>query len=416
MDLNTEFGKTKNNVWVFGKWLIISIIVGIIVGLVSVAFHSLTEYANDLRHEYSWLIFLLPIGGVVIAFMYKSTGMDKDKGTNAVLNAVRSKEVVAFKTAPLIFVSTIITHLFGGSSGREGAALQLGASLSGTIGRVFKLNEYDMKIITVSGMAAGFSALFGTPITAFIFSLEVVNVGVMQYSAIVPSIIASVFGFLVSVWFGAHSNSYILNGIPELTILNVFKIIALGVLCAIVSIIFCLAMKYTSKYYKVYISNKMLRAAVGGIIIMVLTYLCGSFDYNGTGMDIIAKAIAGEAKPEAFILKIIFTALTLCAGFKGGEIVPTMFVGSTFGNVASGLLGLSPSFGAGAGIVAVFCGVTNCPLTSIVLGAELFGIEGIVFFAIISSVSYMLSGYYGLYSSQKIVYKKVKDEDISISL
>lgn len=412
-DENNVFMGIEENFISFGKWLLIATFVGAIVGLIGTAFHFCIDYATELRLEYTYLIFLLPLGGALIAYLYKTFGLDKEKGTNAVLQAVRSSEVLSGKTAPLIFISTVITHLFGGSSGREGAALQLGGSLASIIGRHIKLSEEDMRIITSCGMSAGFSALFGTPITSVVFAMEVSQVGVMNYYALVPALISSITGFLISQSFGVAATRLHIMGIPELTPFALIQVIILTILCAFVSILFCLCMRESSRFYKLHISNKMLRAFVGGVIVIVLTFIVGNFDYNGGGMDIVEKALSGTARPEAFILKIIFTAVTLSAGFKGGEIVPSFFVGATFGNVASSMLGINPSFGAGIGLIAVFCGVTNCPLTSLILSIELFGMEGLIFFAAACAISYMLSGYSGLYSAQKIVYSKAKCEKIN---
>lgn len=396
----------------FVKWIIIAAVVGAFVGIVGVFFHICVEKATEIRVEMPWLIWLLPIGGAAVVFLYKKTGMEKDRGTNLVLDAVRSNEPLNIKTAPLIFVSTVITHLFGGSSGREGAALQIGGSIASYVGTHIKLDEKDQRIITMCGMAAGFSALFGTPVAAVVFAMEVVSVGVMYYSAIVPCIIASAVGAYIASLFDIAPTSFsVIGSIPTIELLTIFKVIVLAVLCAAVSMLFCLTLKKTHKLYDK-IPNKTAAAIVGGLAVAILTFIIGTTDYNGAGMDVIGRAVAGEAEYEAFILKIIFTALTLGAGFKGGEIVPTLFVGATFGNVAGKLFGLGGSFGAGLGMAALFCGVTNCPLTSLILSIELFGTEGLIYYAVACAVSYKLSGYYGLYSAQKIVYSKHRPEFI----
>ena len=390
----------------FLKWLFVSVVTGAVVGLIGVGFHMLIEYATEFQTMFPWLLFLLPLGGVCIVWLYRICGMEKDTGTNFILVSIRTNESLRLVTAPLVLIGTVITHLFGGSSGREGAALQLGSSIAATIGKLFHLNKKDMTIIIMSGMSAAFSALFGTPLTAVVFSMEVISVGVMHYSALVPCLISSFTGYAVALSFRVAPTRFTLTGIPEFALVPSIQVIILAGLCACVSILFCLCMKKISMLYKTKISNPMIRAFIGGILVIVLTYAVGCRDYNGAGMSIIGKAIEGEARPEAFLLKILFTAVTLGAGFKGGEIIPSAFVGATFGNVAGGLLGLSPSFGAGIGFVALFCGVTNCPLTSILLGLEVFGAQGLLYFGLACGVSYMLSGYYGLYSEQKILYSK----------
>lgn len=409
-----RFKNSGTSIVIFLKWSLIAVIIGLLVGFVGIAFHHLLEYATEVREENSWLILLLPFGGIIIALSYKLLGMSKDKGTNSVLIAVRNNDELNIKSMFLIFGSTIITHLFGGSSGREGAALQIGGCLSAHLGNIIKLDEKDERIITMCGMSAGFAAMFGTPLTAAIFAMEVISVGIMHYSAMFACIISSLVGASVSSYFGilpTHFDIIALNemaAIPQINILNVLKVIVIAVLCAALSILFCISMHKAHHYYRKFFLNKILRAAVGGVIVIILTYIVKTHDYNGAGMDVINRAFAGTAKPEAFILKLIFTAVTLGAGFKGGEIVPVFFVGSTFGNIIAKVLNMNPSFGTGLGLVSVFCGVTNCPITSIFMSLELFGSNGIIFFALACAVSYMLSGYEGLYSEQKIMYSKLK--------
>lgn len=404
--------KSFDNFETFLKWVGISIIIGIIVGFIGVLFHFAIEHATEFRIEHSKIILLLPLGGAFIAWIYKVLDMENDKGTNFVLSAVRDNDTLKFKTAPLIFISTAITHLLGGSSGREGAALQLGGSIASNIGRLLKLDEKDERIITMCGMSAAFSALFGTPVTSVIFSMEVITVGVMHYSAIVPCILSAIIGTKIAMFCGIPPTAFEISVIPDFGTLAVTNVIILSILCGVLSIFFCIAMHKSANLYKHYIHNSILRGFVGGVIVVILTYIIGTYDYNGAGMNIIELALKGEARPEAFLIKIIFTALTLGAGFRGGEIVPSFFIGSTFGCVIGAILGLHPSFAAAIGLTAVFCGVTNCPLSSIILSIELFGGDGIVFFTLACGVSYMLSGYYGLYSEQKIMYSKVKPEFI----
>lgn len=398
--------------FIFFKWLLFSLVIGLIVGTVGVAFHYCIQWATVTRTERPYLLYFLPIGGLAITCLYRVCGMQAHAGTNLVLRAVRENEKLTLMTAPLIFISTVITHLFGGSSGREGAALQLGGSISNKIGRMIHLDEKDERIITMCGMSAAFSALFGTPVTAIFFSMEVVSVGVMYYSAIVPCAVASLVGHGVAIFFNIAPTRYMVKGIPNLSVLSGLKVLLLGVCCAFVSVLFCIAMEKTAQLYKQKIKNDMIRVFVGGLIIIGLTLISGTCDYNGAGMDVIQKAIGGEAAPEAFLMKILFTALTLGAGFKGGEIVPVIFTGATFGNVAGKAIGLDPSFGAAIGVTALFCGVTNCPLTAVLLGIEVFG-DGMVYFALACAVSYLLSGYFGLYGEQKIVYSKYRPEFIN---
>lgn len=396
----------------FLKWTLIAVIVGMIVGFVGTGFHYAVEFATELRHTFPALILILPFGGVYIAWIYKICGAENHGGTNLVIDTVRENKTVPIVTVPIIFVGTVITHLCGGSSGREGAALQIGSSISHAVGEAINLDEKDMHIMTMCGMSAAFAALFGTPVTAAVFSIEVVSIGIMHFSALVPCVISSLSALLVAELFFVSPTHFTILKYCEFNPSNIIRVIALSIMCAFVSIFFCMVMKKVSALYKKYLPNQFLKAIVGGIIVIVLTFIVGNYDYNGAGMEIIESAFHTDMVWYAFLLKIIFTAFTLGAGFKGGEIVPTFFTGAAFGNVASKLVGLNSSFGTGIGLICLFCGVTNCPLTSMVLSVELFGSLGLPFFAIACATSYMLSGYIGLYSEQKIVYSKTKAEFI----
>ena len=394
------------------KWLLFSLAVGLSVGAVGALFHMAIDWGTSFREGHGWILFLLPLAGLMIVFAYRITGMSDDKGTEYIIGAVREGRILRIRTAPLIFISTVLTHLTGGSAGREGAALQLGGSMSNFIGRLLHLDEKDDRIITMCGMAAGFSALFGTPLAAAVMSMEVVSVGVMYYSAIVPCILSALIAEGVAVAMGIAPTAFQVTGVPELEPLVLVQLVGLGILCALVSILFCGLMHLAPKFYAKITSNPYLHVLLGGILVLVLSLLLGR-DYNGAGVGIIQNALDGQARPEAFFLKIVFTALTLAAGFKGGEIVPAFFCGATFGCFYGALLGLPASFSAAVGLVSVFCGVTNCPLTSILLAYELFGGEGLPLYALTIAVSYMLSGYSGLYHAQKIVYSKLRPEFVN---
>ena len=393
----------------------LSLICGAAGGLVGGAFHLSVEAATHFREKFPWIIGLLPLGGLAIAGLYRLAHMSRDGGTNRIISAVRSEEHgVPFVMAPLIFISTVITHLFGGSAGREGAALQLGGSIGSEVGRIFRADDKDMTMLVLCGMSAVFSALFGTPVTATIFAMEVASVGVIYYAGLVPCLVSALVAYAISLAMGLEPVSFVLANIPPLSLVSVMQICALSVLCALLSILFCAVMHRSHHIAEELISNAFLRIAVGGCVIVALTAILGVTDYNGAGMDIVTSAITeGTAKPEAFLLKMIFTAITIGCGYKGGEIVPTFFIGATFGCTVGGILGLDPGFAAAIGLAALFCGMVNCPVSSVILATELFGSDGIVFFAAACAISYALSGYSGLYSNQKIMYSKLRAEYIN---
>ncbi len=389
----------------FFKWTLISIMIGVVVGLVGVAFNKSIQGVTDFREKYPILIYFMAIGGVLITLIYQLMGLPHDRGTNMVLLAVRDGKNLNLKNMVCIFSGSVITHLFGGSSGREGAGLQIGGSIASSIGSAMKMNQSDVRIITMCGMSAGFSALFGTPVTAGFFAMEVISVGILHYSAIVPCMIASVVSTMVSNYLGGENVFYNIV-VPNLNAVSILQTIVLAFLCAFISILFCLAMHLALELYRKYLVNHYARAIVGGILISILTFLVGTYDFNGTGMNVIDRAFTQQVPFHMFIVKILFTAITLCAGYKGGEIVPSLYVGATFGSFFGTLIGMDTSFGASIGMIALFCGVTNCPLTSMFLSVEIFGAKGLVYFGIACAVSYLLSGYTGLYNAQKIVYSK----------
>ena len=396
------------------KWIALALVVGLVCGAVGVAFHFAVDFATEFRGGHPWVLYILPAAGLAIVGLYKLLKLPTNAGTNQVIEAIRTDDPVPISMAFLIFVSTVLTHLFGGSAGREGAALQIGGSIGNKIGRVVKLSEKDKHLITLCGMSAVFSALFGTPLTAAVFVLEVVSVGEIYYAGFVPCIVSALVAFALAQLCGVPPTGFTVAALPELAVLPIVKVALLGVLCAVLSMVFCIVMHKSGKLASKLVKNEYLRIVLGGAVIIVLTLLVGGQYYNGAGMNFVAEAVAGNTRPLAFVMKIIFTAITLGCGFKGGEIVPTFYVGATFGCLVGPLLGLDAGFAAAVGIVALFCGVVNCPIASIILSIELFGSEGMLFFAIACGVSYILSGYYGLYSSQKIIYSKLGAEYINV--
>lgn len=395
------------------KWVIFAILVGIVVGLCGTAFYFGMSLVTVVRTQHPWLIYFLPFGGLAIVALYHILHDEKDTGTNLVLSAIHSGDELPFRMAPLIFISTLITHLFGGSAGREGAALQMGGSIGNTLGKLFRFDDKDKHVMIMCGMSAAFSALFGTPMAAAIFSMEVVSVGIMYYAALVPCVISSLIAHGIAYSFGVSNELFLITDIPSFGVMNAVKISGLAVLCALVSILFCVALHQSEHLHKKFFQNPYLRIFVGGCIIVVLTLLVGNQNYNGTGINIIAKCIDGTVRPEAFLLKIIFTAITLGAGYKGGEIVPSFFIGAAFGCLFGLVFGFSPTLCTAVGMTAVFCGVTNCPITSLLISFELFGYDGMPYFLLAIAFSYMLSGYFGLYRSQKIIYSKYKTNYIN---
>ena len=400
---------TFNYILKFFKWMALASLTGILGGLIGTLFHFIVEKVTNIRTENSWLIYLLPVGGLAIILICRLFKIDSETGTSSIMKALREDKKIPVAIGPVIFLGTAITHLFGGSAGREGAALQLGGSIGTVVGRTFKLDSKDMHIIILCGMSSVFAALFGTPLTAAIFALEVVNAGVLFYSALIPTVVSSLVATRISALFNISPIKFNMQ-IPDISFASVGEVLLIAAICAGISILFCITIGYSKKPMKGMIKNDYIRIFAGGTLLLLLTIVIRTTDYNGAGMDIIERALSGEARPEAFILKLIFTTITIAAGFRGGEIVPAFFIGSTLGAAIGSFLGVDPGFAAALGLVTMFCGIVNCPIASIFLSIELFGSEGLMLFALACAVSYVLSGSFSIYSEHKLILPKIKDE------
>lgn len=394
------------------RWLALGGLTGAVVGLVSSLFSWCLVNATALRSAFPWVFLTLPLGGLVIVFLYRALHYENNRGTDSIIESLHGDIHLSPKMTFLIFVSTVITLLGGGSVGRESAALQIGGSLGKSLGDLLRLKQEDKKIILMSGMAAAFSALFGTPMTASFFAMEVASVGSMYYAALVPCICAALASRQVAVTLGVPEEIFHVSNDMAFTLPSGLRAILLAGCCAVVSILFCLSLQLFHKLMHRFLPNSYIRIAAGGVLIILLTLLCGSQDYLGTGMNIIERAVEGQALPWAFLLKILFTSVTIAAGYRGGEIVPSLFIGATFGCCAAGLFGLPASLGASIGMVSLFCGVTNCPMASLLIAFELFGFSDAYYYLIAVATSYMLSGYFGLYHAQRITYSKYENRFI----
>ena len=397
------------------QWFFLAIPTGLVCGLVGTLFHLSVERVTELRADQPWLLFLLPAAGLLITALYKATKCE-GVGTNNVIRAVQSGEPVSILLVPAIFLGTVLTHLCGGSAGREGAALQMGGSIGWNVGTLLQLKDHDRRTATISGMAAFFSALFGTPLTAALFAMMVEDVGLTFTSAFVPAFTSALIAYGCSLAFGIAPTHFAITA-PELTVWSAFLVILLGFACAAVSRLFCGLLHFMEHKVPQLLPNSWLRVFVGGVAVIAFSYLFGVGRYNGAGMGVITAAVEqGEALPWDFLCKIFLTALTLSCGFKGGEVVPSFFVGATFGCVFGPLLGLPAGFAAAVGLVSIFCGATNALIPSILMGFELFSGAGLELIALGCGICYMLSGHHGLYSSQTFVTNKLRSEYMSHKL
>jgi H+/Cl- antiporter ClcA len=392
------------------KWSLISIPVGVIIGVAVSLFRYAVLYSNAIHNQNSAIyLCLLPVAGLAIVFLYNKAGFPDDHGTDDVIIAAhRGPEVLSWKKAPLIFITSVITHLFGGSAGCEGASLQIGGGMAVPVAGFLKMGKNDSCILIMTAMAAAFSGLLGCPLGASVFAAEIAIIGSLSYSALLPSIIASVASYGATTWLGLYKEEYRVVGIIDTVEPGNFgKVVIIGICSAVAGILFCRVMRFSKKIFKERFKNPYVRIIIGGLLVGGITFLLGTNIYSGAGYATIAAAFSDNPMPiYVFAIKLILTALTLGSGFRGGEILPSFFIGATMGNAVASLIGLPLSVGAAVGFIAVFTAVTNCPIAGIILSAELFGGDGLFFFGTAIIISYMFAIYDGLYTAQ--VYKPQK--------
>ena len=391
---------------VLAKWGLLGVLIGIMGGLIGSAFHYALQYVTEVREHHTWLIFLLPLGGLLSVAIYKLCGMQGNRGTNEIIDAILDNKQVNPLIAPVVFLASSITHLFGGSAGREGAALQLGGSSASFVAKLLKMRENERTVLIMSGMSAVFAGLFGTPLTACLFTMEFSAVGKIFTPALLPCYLAAYMASRVSMALGILPETYMLGSVLDITLTSGAQLLVLSVLVGILGIVMVNVFHHTEHLAKKYFPSMWVRIAMGGAIVTVMTLLVGDHRFNGAGMHMALEAVAGHADWYSFLLKMLFTAVTLSAGFKGGEIVPTFCIGATFGCVAGGLLGLDAGIAGALGLVGLFCCATNSPLTSMILSIEMFGADNLYAFALVCVIVFVISGNWTLYSSQKIKYSK----------
>ncbi len=405
----------------FVKWVLRIAPVAIVIGSVCALFLWSLDKVTAIRLENGWLLFLLPVAGAAVGFVYQKLGKAVEGGNNLIVDEIHEPSVgVPIRMAPLVFVATIITHLFGGSAGREGTAVQIGGSVSSFIAQKLGYKNAPYRILVMAGMAAGFGAVFGTPLAGAVFALEVLTIGKMEYEALIPCLMASVIGDLtVRIWgiqhetFSIASNS--LSGTyfqAEWSLL--LKVVIASILFAVASVMFTELSHKLGAWFDKTIKQPLFRPVVGGCIVIILTYLVGTRDYLGLttisatpgGISIVSAFHAGGVTYMSWFWKLLFTAVTLSSGFKGGEVTPIFFIGAALGNVLAILLGAPVDLFAALGFVAVFAGATNTPLASLILSVELFGSGNLVYFAVACFLTYMFSGNSTIYHAQRIAFPK----------
>jgi len=385
------------------KWLLIAVIAGTCIGTASAFFLNTLEWATNYRESHLWIITLLPIAGLLIGLSYYYWGSTVAKGNNLLLEELsHPRNTIPFRMAPLVLAGTVMTHLFGGSAGREGTAVQMGGAIADQFTKLFKVKQADRNIILIIGISAGFSSVFGTPFAAILFALEVMLIRKIRYESIAPCILAAFTAHYSCLAWGISHIHYISPGVPEMGITNFAWVIFVGALCGLAALLFSKTTHLFSHLFGKVIKYAPLRPFVGGILIVIAI---GAFDttkYIGLGIPTIVASFDNGLPAYTFLIKILLTAVTLGAGFKGGEVTPLFFIGATLGNALFLFVPLPLSLLAAVGFVAVFSGAANTPLACTVMGIELFGIHSGIYIGLACMVAYFFSGPTGIYTSQII--------------
>ena len=396
------------------QWIVICALIGFISGSASAFFLVSLEWVTQIREHNTWVIWLLPIGGLIIGLLYHYYGASVVKGNNLLLEEYENpQKLIPFKMAPLVLIGTLITHLVGGSAGREGTAVQMGGAIADRFSNWFQLDKIDRKTILILGISAGFASVFGTPLAGALFALEVVYFSKINFKSVVLSFaVAYAAYYTVELWQVQHTH-YSISYLPEINEMNIVWTMGTGILFGLAAMLFSRTTHFWSQLFSKYIHYAPIRPLIGGAVLAIILFYIGTTKYIGLGVPEIVNAFSTPNKSYDFLIKILFTSFTLGAGFKGGEVTPLFFVGATLGSALSVIVPLPIALLAGMGFVAVFSGATHTPIACTVMGIELFGIESGVFIVIACVVAYFTSGAVGIYHSQIVkgpksyLYKKI---------
>ncbi|MGX7395569.1 voltage-gated chloride channel family protein [Carnobacterium mobile] len=401
----------KNNVTAIAlysiKWILITGVLSLLIGSVTAFFLTSLTWVSKQQSAYSWLFYLLPFGGALISFFYKKMGKNAIQGNNLVIEQANgADEHIPLRLVPLTLFGTLMTHLLGGSAGREGTAVQMGGSIAEHVGQLLHLNKASRKIVIICGISGGFSAVFGTPLAGTVFGLEVLALGLIRHEALLPSFFSAYFSNLVVKGYGVSHIKYTMALAPAESSSLFFKLLVAGALFGLTGLIFSRSIVVIKKWYTKWMPEPVIRTFIGGTVVVLLALIINNRSYLGLSLPLLDQAFSGEAHPFDFLGKLVFTVFTLGAGYQGGEVTPLFVIGATLGSSLASLLYLPVGFLAGLGFIGVFTGATNTPIACFIMGIELFGSENAIYLFLICVISYICSGNSGIYSAQKVGIKK----------
>lgn len=400
------------------KLTISTIIVSIVMGIISAIFLRSLEFVTTLREGFPYLIFLIPIIGVLTAYTYSKYGNGSNRGNNLIIESVHKEVKVPFRMAILTFIFTVLTHLSGGSAGREGTAVQIGGALTNKVANIFKMEHKEKRILIMSGISAAFGSVFGTPLAGTFFGMEVCFIGKLSYEAMIYCFISSYAANFVTESLGINHTVHLIKSVPSITIYTLLIVIISSILFGVFGRMFAKGIHLVKGFYNKNIKNNIYRAIISSIVVLLVIVIFRLYKFEGLSTWLIDSGFSGEVTILDPIKKLILTILTLGAGFQGGEVTPLFDIGASLGGAIGNLTNIEPSLLAAIGMICVFGSATNTPLTTIMFGINLFGGEAVPYYIIGAFISYYVIGHNGIYGAQIINTPKLKrfEEHEGISL